>query len=121
MTAHRRRVKRLGYRDQLGLSQAAHQAHWAGFEAQAGDVIVAYVGGWGTVQFWAATEGEGRRVVAHACSIAGIPLSGPGAGEWVVTTASGGRNGKPGRFVVPVVEGVALASKRPGPSGPVYL
>lgn len=121
MASHRRRIKRLGYRDQQGLPQSAHQAHWSGFQAAAGDVIVAYIGDWGTVQFWAADEAEGRRVIAHACAIAGIPLTGASAGEWVITNATGGRNGKPGAFVVPVFDGVVMASKRSGPSGPVYL
>lgn len=121
MAGHRRRIKRLSYRDQTGASQAAHQAHWAGFSFSAGNTVVAYIGPWGTVQVWAASESEGRRVVLHACSIAGIPTTGPLAGEWVVTEARPGRNGQPGSFVVPEAEGVAFVSKRPGPSGPVYL
>jgi hypothetical protein len=121
MAGHRRRIKRLSYRDQTGASQAAHQAHWAGFTFQGGRTVVSYVGPWGEVQVWAADEAEGRRVISHACTIAGIPLIGPVVGEWVVTEARPGRNGQPGEYVVPMAEGVAFVSKRPGPSGPVYL
>jgi hypothetical protein len=121
MASHRRRIKRISYRDQGNTSQAGHQAHWAGFGWEAGRTVVAYIGDWGTVQVWAASEAEGRRVVLHACSIAQIPVSGAGAGEWVVTEAKAGRNGQGGTFVVPQVGPHAVVSKRPGPSGPVYL
>lgn len=84
-------------------------------------MIVAYVGPWGTLKVWAANEQEGRRVIGHACAIAGIPTEGAEAGEWVIATDSGGRNGRPGTFAVPEAEGLPIVSKRPGPSGPVYL
>lgn len=119
--SHRRRIKRLSYKDQGNTSQAAHQAHWRGYSFAAGNTIVAYIGNWGTVQVWAADESTGRAVILHACSIASIPVSGPLAGEWVVTEAKAGRTGRPGQFVVPEAEGVAFVSKRPGSSGPVYL
>lgn len=121
MASHRRRIKRLSYRDQTGSSQAVHQAHWAGFEWAAGRTVVSYCGSWGEVQVWASTEPEGRRVILHACDVAGIPTSGVAAGEWVVTEAKVGRNGQPGQFIVPSLNGVALVSKRDGPSGAVYL
>jgi hypothetical protein len=114
-------MKRLTYRDQGNASQAAHQAHWAGYSFAAGNTVVSYCGAWGEVQVWAASESVGRSVIQHACSIANIPTSGPGAGEWVVTEAKDGRNGQPGTFVVPTVEGFPMVSKRSGPSGPVYL
>jgi hypothetical protein len=121
MATTRRRIKRIHYRDQGNTSQAAHQAHWRGFEWEAGDWVVSYVGPWGEVQVWAATEAEGRRVIAHACAIASIPLTGAGAGEWLASRAKNGRNGKTGRFCVPESEGVTFVSKRDGPSGPAYL
>jgi hypothetical protein len=118
---HRNRIKLLGYRDQGNATQAQHQAHWRGFTFNAGRTVVSYCGSWGELQVWAANESEGRRVILHACSIASIPTSGPLAGEWVVTEAKAGRNGQPGAFVVPEAEGVAFVSKRPGPSGAVWL
>ena len=121
MSSTRRRIKRISYRDQGNTSQAGHQAHWAGFEWEAGRTVVAYIGYWGTVQVWAVDEAEGRRVILHACSIAAIPTSGAQAGEWVVTMAKAGRNGQAGTFVVPEIGPYAVVSKRSGPSGPVYL
>jgi hypothetical protein len=115
------RQKRLVYRDQGGASQEAHQEHWRGFSFEAGSTVVAYVGGWGTVQVWAASEAEGRRVIEHACSIAGIPTTGAGVGEWIVTTAKAGRNGKAGTFMVPTAYGFPLVVKRSGPSGQPIL
>lgn len=119
--ATRLRAKRITYRDQGDTPQAGHQAHWAGFEWDAGNVVVSYAGDHGEIQVWAASEAEGRRVIAHACAIAQIPLTGAGAGEWIVTTGTGGRNGKPGRFGVAQVEGYTVVTKRPGPDGPAYL
>jgi len=121
VTFWQRRTKRLTYRDQLGQPQEVHQAHWAGFEWEAGNTIVAYVGDWGTVQVWAQSEAEGRRVIGHACAVAGIPTSGAGVGEWVVTTTTSTRQGKPGRFVTGTILGRQVVSKRNGPSGPVMV
>jgi hypothetical protein len=121
MSSTRRRIKRISYRDQGNTNQAGHQAHWAGFEWEAGRTVVSYCGAWGEVQVWASTEAEGRRVILHACTIASIPTTGPQAGEWVVVTAKAGRNGQTGTFVVPEIGPYAVVSKRSGPSGPVYL
>jgi hypothetical protein len=115
------RRKRLVYRDQGGASQEAHQEHWRGFSFNAGSTVVAYAGSWGEVQVWASDESEGRRVIEHACSIAGIPTTGAGMGEWIVTTAKAGRNGKAGTFVVPTAYGFPMVIKRPGPSGQPIL
>jgi hypothetical protein len=115
------RRKRLTYRDLGGASREAHQEHWRGFTFEAGPVMVAYIGYWGRPQVWAASETEGRRVITHACSIANIPIDGPYAGEWVVTTAKDGRNGQPGTFAVPTAYGFPMVLKRIGPSGPAVL
>lgn len=111
------RIKRISYRDQTGSPQEVHQAHWSGFTWEAGRTVVSYCGPWGEVQVWASDEGEGRRVIAHACSVAGIPLTGSGVGEWIVTEAKEGRNGRPGTFQVAMVDGGPHVTKRAGPSG----
>jgi hypothetical protein len=121
MTSQRRRIKKITYRDQGNTSQAGHQAHWAGFEWQAGRVVVSYCGDWGEVQVWASTEAEGRRVILHACAIAQIPIGGAAVGEWVVAVAKGGRNGQPGRFIVPQFGEFPMVTKRPSPSGAAWL
>jgi hypothetical protein len=115
------RRKRLTYRDLGGASREAHQEHWRGFTFEAGPVMVAYVGYWGRPQVWAASEAEGRRVIEHACAIAGIPTTGAEVGEWIVTTAKAGRNGQGGTFTVPTAYGFPLVTKRSGASGPPVL
>ena len=110
--------KRLRYRDQTGASQTAHANHWEGFEFDAGRVIVASVGPWGTLQVWAKTEAEGKRVIRHAAAIAGLEVDNPTVGEWVVTTAKEGRNGQEGRYRVATVWDLPAVTKRIGPSGP---
>jgi hypothetical protein len=109
--------KRLSYRDQTGASREAHAAHWDGFEFNAGPVIVACVGDWGNLQVWASSEAEGRRVINHAASIAGIPVDNPEEAEWIVTTSSNPRYGKPGRFRVATCWGLPVVTKREGPNG----
>lgn len=109
--------KRLSYRDLTGTSREAHAAHWAGFEWDAGPVIVSCCGEWGEVQVWAASEGEGRRVIGHAAAIAGLPINDPTQSEWVVTSSRNPRYGKAGRFRTATCWGLPIVTKRPGPNG----
>jgi hypothetical protein len=115
------RNKVLTYRDQGGASLEAHAAHWKDFTFEGGPWIVVYAGAWGQVKVWAASESEGRRVVEHACSIASIPLTGEGAGEWIVKKAKDGRNGKGGTFAVAMPDGIPWVTQRQGPSGVAQL
>lgn len=108
--------KKLTYRDITGRSQAEHAAIWRGFVWQAGPVIVKAEGPWGQMQVWAATEAEGRRVIAFAASAGGWNLEAPGV-EWSVAVASGGRNGRTGRMVVKETTLGIEVTKRMGPSG----
>jgi hypothetical protein len=110
-------AKRLSYRDQGGASRAAHAAHWAGFEFEGGPWIVSCSGDWGEVQVWAASEAEGRRVINHAASIAGLPVDDPEQSEWSVSTSSNPRFGKPGRFRVATCYGLPVVTKRRGSDG----
>lgn len=110
-------AKRLSYRDLNGNSREAHAAHWAGFEWDAGPVIVSCKGEWGEVQVWAASEAEGRRVIAHAAAIGGMPVNDPTRSEWSVTTSRNPRYGKPGRYRTASCYGLPVVTKRPGPSG----
>ena len=110
-------VKRLTYRAQVPVSQQTHAAHWRGFTWEAGSAIVSYVGFWGEIQVWASSESEGRRVIGHACAIAGIPTTGEQAGEWIVTEATGGRNGRPGTFQTAQIGGATVVTARDGPNG----
>jgi hypothetical protein len=109
--------KRFSYRDQSGTSREAHATHWDGFEFDAGPWIVSCFGEWGEMQVWAASEAEGRRVIGHAASIAGIPVEDPALSEWAVTQSANPRYGKPGRFRVASLWGLPIVTKRRGPDG----
>ena len=111
-----RREKRISYRDQTGRTQQEHVEHWEGFEWEGGPVIVQLKGNHGTIQVWAISEAEGRRVIEHACSIAGID---PAAGNcwWEVAESSSSRNGKPARYRTKEKDGYVYVSKRDGPNG----
>lgn len=109
--------KVLRYRDQTGRGVAAHAAHWEGFTWEAGPVIVASLGPWGTVQVWASSEAEGKRVIRHAGAAGGFDPDDPNVAEWVVSSAPPGRVGKTATMGVVVnADGIGV-SKRQGPSG----
>lgn len=110
-------AKRLTYRDFSGSSREAHAAHWAGFEWEAGPVIVSCAGEWGELQVWAASEAEGRRVIAHAAEIANLPVDDPARAEWAVTSSRNPRYGKPGRYRTATCYGLPVVTKRRGPNG----
>lgn len=118
MAAPRRLLRKvLRYRDQTGRPLSFHAVHWDGFTFMAGPVIVAASGPWGTVQVWASTEAEGRRVVNHAAAAAGFDaVTGPDR-EVIVTATTNPRYGRVALMrVVTTVDGPAV-SKRQGPSG----
>lgn len=109
--------KVLSYRDLTGASQDAHVAHWSGFRWQTGPVIVASVGEWGTVQVWAASAAEGKRVIRHAGAIGGWDPDDADQGEWIVTEPRGSRYGRRAEVGVKIRAGLPLVSKRDGPNG----
>jgi hypothetical protein len=109
--------KTLQYRDQGNTSEAAHVEHWRGFSWEAGPVIVASDGPWGTVQVWASSESEGKRVIRHAATIAGFDPDGDPAGRWIVTSSADRRYGRRGTMRVRVRQGYLCVSKRDGPNG----
>jgi hypothetical protein len=115
------RLKTLSYRDQTGKSQEAHQEHWRGFQWSSGRVICSWVGSWGEIQVWASSEAEGRRVINHACAIAGIPFTFDPVGELVITEARPGRNGRSGTYGTAIMEGSPVVTKREGPSGSPFV
>lgn len=104
------------YRDQSGASLESHTDHWRGFTWEAGPVCVIHKGAsWGTPQVWAASIGEGKRVIRHAASIAGIDPD--QEGEWVITGSLNPRYGQSGSMRVrPLVGGFLSVTKREGAS-----
>ena len=107
------------YRDTTGRPASFHADHWRGFEWEAGPVIVAAVGPWGTMQVWAISESEGRRVIAHAAAAAGLNLSGSDGAEWIVTAPNDPRYGRTGRVRTWESPRGLKVSKRDGPRGQV--
>jgi hypothetical protein len=108
--------KKFTYRDRTGRSQEWHANHWRNFQWQAGPVIVAVSGPWGTMQVWASSESEGRRVLEHAAAAGGWVLRGEGV-TWYVCRSSSGRNGREGLMATKGTPLGIEVSKRPGPSG----
>lgn len=109
--------KQFRYRDQSGASLEAHTEHWRGFTWEAGPVCVIHKGAaWGVPQVWAASAAEGKRVIRHAGTIAGIDPDQDG--QWVVTGTLNPRYGRPGTMAVKVLRGGYLSvTKRDGPDG----
>jgi hypothetical protein len=104
------------YRDQSGASLESHTEHWRDFTWEAGPVCVIHKGAsWGTPQVWASSIGEGKRVIRHAGSIAGIDPD--QVGEWVITGSLNSRYGQSGSMRVrPLVGGFLSVTKRDGAS-----
>lgn len=111
-----RGIKRLGYRAQVPVSQASQAAHWAGFTFTGGPVQVIYRGPWGSMQVWAASEGEGRAVIGHACGAAGIDPNDP-EGAYSVNVSSHPRHQRIATYRTAVKFGLPVVTVRPGPSG----
>jgi hypothetical protein len=115
--------KVLRYRDQNAHELEAHVAHWKDFEWQAGPVMVIHKGGvWGVPQVWASSADEGKRVIRHAATIAGVNLEAKGS-EWHVSHSASPRVGKPGLMKVQRLRnGAWMISKRVGSDGlPEYV
>lgn len=85
--------KALRYRDQSGKTLEEHRDHWAAFEWDSGPWKVQSTGlTWGRPEVWASSEAEGKRVLAHAASIAGVDLSSPDH-KWNVSEVTNTRYG----------------------------
>lgn len=109
-------LKKFNYRDQSGMSQAGHAAHWRGFTWQAGQVIVKAEGPWGQMQVWASSQSEGARVIAHGAAAGGWDLSAPEV-EWTVAECSDSRYGRSATMQTKETPLGVEVTKRNGPSG----
>lgn len=109
--------KTFGYRDLTGQTLETHTDHWREFEWQSGPVVVSHQGArWGRLQVWAVSADEGKRVIRHAGSIAGVDPD--TEGEWFVHIARNSRYGRVGTMrVKPLGSGAISVTKRAGPSG----
>lgn len=117
MAGHKPLRKRFRYRDQTGRTLEEHTEHWRGFTWEAGPVCVIHKGApWGVPQVWAASAAEGMRVLRHAGAIAGVNPD--EVGEWVITSSSSPRYGRPGTMAPKeLAPGVISVTKRNGPNG----
>lgn len=108
--------KQFVYFDQSGSDQAAHVTHWMNFTWEAGPACVSLRGTpMGVCQVWAATIDEGKRVITHAASIAGVDVT---TGEWQTSNSRDSRYGQTGSMRVLQPElGLYAVTKRSGPSG----
>jgi hypothetical protein len=112
--------KTFRYRDQTNTPLPDHTAHWESFVWQAGPVIVKHTGAvWGELQVWASDADEGKRVIRHAGTIAGVDPD--TQGEWAVTGSTDPRYGQPGTMRIATRKSwggqILQISKRPGPDG----
>jgi len=107
--------KRLSYTCSGSRSLESAADHWEGFSFTGGGWRVIYSGPWGMLQVWASSEAEGRRVILHACSHAGIDPTDP-RGIWSVRNV-GGRFGRVRRFRVGTWKGAPTVTARDGPDG----
>jgi hypothetical protein len=108
--------KTFSYLDQSARPLEDHTDHWADFSWEAGPVCVIHKGGpWGVPQVWAATADEGKRVIRHAGTVAGVDPD--AVGSWIVTGSADSRYGVKGTMRVMRRAGAICVSKRIGPSG----
>jgi hypothetical protein len=108
--------KLLTYFDQNGTTLEATVSHWRDFTWSAGPVVVSPLDSdIGRPQVWASTEAEGKRVIQHAASIAGVDLTNT---KWLVSASRSARYGQPGLMRVHRSnDGLLGITKRGGPSG----
>ena len=108
--------KEMKYYDQSGKDLGEHFLHWKDFSWQAGPVFVGIANSkLGRMQVWAASEAEGRRVIEHAATIAGVSLP---DSSWTISAARTSRVGQPGTMRLQHSDGRWWISTRTGPSGP---
>jgi hypothetical protein len=84
--------KRLRYRSRSGIGLGELVDYWKDFTFIGGPVRVRHVGSsWGTVEVWAITEDEGKRVILHAAGEAGIDPN--QVGRWSTRRSDSSRLG----------------------------
>jgi hypothetical protein len=116
--SNRKRLqKQLTYRVQGSVNLAEQTAHWQGFTWSAGPVQVISDGVWGRIQVWASSEAEGKRVIRHAASVAGVDPDDTEQAEWWVRTVNDPRYGRPADMGLRYIRGLPCVSSRQGPSG----
>lgn len=105
--------KRIRYRSVSGNDLGALVDYWKDFSYEGGPTRVRWTGGaWGTVEVWASTEAEGKRVIQHAAGEAGFdPFE---TGHWSVRVSSSSRLGVRGTVRVDTTGGYYWITDRDG-------
>jgi len=105
--------KRLRYRSLSGNDLGTLVDYWKDFSFEGGPYRVRWTGGtWGTVEVWAASEAEGKRVIQHAAGEAGFDAF--ETGRWSVRVTSSSRRGVPCTVRVDTTGGYYWITARDG-------
>ena len=116
-----RRLRKLfRYRTQSTRDLGQLSAYWRNFTWKSGPVIVWHEGAWwGSPKVWAESEEEGRRVIRHAATEAGLDPD--QVGRWGLSSSNSPRYGMPGTMRILKREGFPWVASRQGPDWPNYL
>ena len=105
--------KQFRYRSQSAIDLGGLVDHWKDFSWQAGPVCVQHKDAWwGTPQVWASSADEGKRVIRHAGSEAGINPD--EEGKWIITGSSNSRYGQSGTMRICTKGGYYWITERLG-------
>ncbi len=116
-----RRLRKLfRYRTQSTRDLGQLSAYWEQFTWRAGPICVRHTGAWwGDPQVWAESAEEGKRVIRHAATEAGIDPD--QVGEWAVSSSRSPRYGMPGTMRVLQEAGFPWVASRDGANWPNML
>lgn len=116
-----RRLRKLfRYRTKSTRDLGQLSAYWADFEWRSGDVCVIHKGAWwGTPQVWAESEDEGKRVIRHAATEAGLDPD--QVGGWSISSSRSPRYGMSGTMKAAIFEGFPWIASRDGAAWPNIL
>jgi hypothetical protein len=108
------------YRSQSTRDLGQLSAYWCGFTWKSGPVCVIHKGAWwGTPQVWAESAEEGKRVIRHAATEAGLDPD--QVGGWTISSSRSPRNGMSGTMKILKKEGFPWVASRQGTDWPNYL
>ena len=108
--------KRLRYRSLSGIGLGELVDYWKDFTFTGGPVRVRHTGSsWGTVEVWAITEAEGKRVILHAAREAGVDPD--QVGRWSTRRSDSARLGVSLPMRVDTTGGYYWITERDGSDG----
>jgi hypothetical protein len=116
-----RRLRKLfRYRTQSSRDLGQLSAYWRDFTWKSGPVIVWHEGAWwGSPKVWAESAEEGKRVIRHAATEAGLDPD--QVGRWGLSSSNSPRYGMSGTMKILKREGFPWVASRQGPDWPNYL